>query len=369
MTLEHSPLFSPAKIGAFTVKNRLAIAPMIRVSADNAGFMTQAMAQYYREFAEAGFGLIITEGLYTDKRFSQTYRYQPGLSDIEQAKSWQPLIASVNDSNTLLIAQLMHGGALSQHNKYRDHTLAPSPVRPLGKQMTFYYGQGQYALPEQMTTQDIQEAVEGFVAAAVNAKASGFHGVEIHGANGYLLDQFLTPYTNQRSDLYGGPLENRLRLYREILLAVRAAVGDDFIVGVRFSQKKVNDSEHLWPEAIEAAWQTFTMAKNCKVDYIHTTEPQASAPAFANSPSLAALAKHYSGLPVIANGGIVNGEQALDVLENQEADFIAIGRAALANPRWAEAVRHGKTLHAFDYDMFKPLANLESAKSYFQTRI
>ncbi|WDE10612.1 NADH:flavin oxidoreductase [Thalassomonas haliotis] len=367
MTLEHSALFSPTKIGAFTLKNRLAIAPMTRVSADKSGFMTTEMAQYYRAFSETGFGLIITEGLYTDKSYSQTYRNQPGLSDIKQANSWQPLINSLNSSNTLLIAQLMHGGALSQYNKYQDNTRAPSPVRPLGQQMSFYYGQGQYPLPEQMTTQDIKEVIDGFVSAALNAQSAGFHGVEIHGANGYLLDQFLTPYTNRRSDLYGGPLENRLRLYREILQAVRAAVGENFILGVRFSQKKVNDNEHIWPEAIEAAWQTFIMAKNCKVDYIHTTEPQASAPAFADSPSLAALAKHYSGLPVIANGGINNGEQALDVLGRQQADVIAIGRAALANPNWLQAVKSGQALNDFDYEIFKPIANLESARRYFDS--
>lgn len=367
MTLKHSALFTSQKIGKNTLKNRLAVAPMTRVSADKAGFMTTEMAQYYQTFADNGFGLIITEGLYTDKSYSQTYRYQPGLSDINQAKSWQPLITSVNASNTLLIAQLMHGGALSQYNKYQDHSRGPSPVRPLGQQMSFYYGQGQYPQPEEMTTQDIQEVIDGFVSAALNAQSAGFHGVEIHGANGYLLDQFLTPYTNRRSDLYGGPLKNRLRLYREILVAVRAAVGDNFIVGVRFSQKKVNDNQHTWPEAIEAAWQTFTMAKNCEVDYIHTTEPQVSAPAFANSPSLAALAKHYSGLPVIANGGIITGEQALDVLDSQQADVIAIGRAALANPNWVEAIKSGQTLRAFNYDIFNPIADLKSARRYFDS--
>jgi len=367
MTLKDSLLFSPKQIGAFTVKNRLAVAPMTRVSADNAGFMTPAMAQYYQGFADAGFGLIITEGLYTDKLFSQTYRYQPGLAALAQANSWQPLLASLKGSNTLLIAQLMHGGALSQYNKYRDHTRGPSAVRPLGQQMPFYYGQGQYPQPEQMTEQDIREVIDGFVCAAVNAKAAGFHGVEIHGANGYLLDQFLTPYINRRKDSYGGPLNNRLRLYKEILQAVRGAVGEDFIVGVRFSQKKVNDSEHTWPEKVEAAWQTFTLAKNCRVDYIHTTEPVASAPAFDKAPSLAALAKHYSGLPVIANGGVNEGQQALEVLGSEDADMIAIGRAALANPRWVEAISRGEALRAFDYKMFKPLANLDSARRYFES--
>ncbi|WDD97855.1 tRNA-dihydrouridine synthase [Thalassomonas actiniarum] len=367
MTLEHSVLFSPQKIGAYTLKNRLAIAPMTRVSADKAGLMTTEMARYYQSFAESGFGLIITEGLYTDKRYSQAYRNQPGLSDIQQAKSWQPLLSSLNASGTLLIAQLMHGGALSQYNKYQDHTRGPSAVRPLGQQMPFYYGQGQYPLPEQMTMQDIREVIKGFVSAALFAQSAGFHGVEIHGANGYLLDQFLTPYSNRRSDVYGGLLANRLRLYREILQAVRAAVGDNFIVGVRFSQKKVNDNEHTWPEAIEAAWQTFTLAKNSQVDYIHTTEPQAWAPAFANSPSLAALAKHYSGLPVIANGGIVEGEQALDVIKHQQADIVAIGRAALANPNWVDAIKYGQALRAFDYDLFKPIANLENASRYLDS--
>ena len=367
MTIERSPLFTPTTIANSKLKNRLVVAPMTRVSANANGTMTKQMARYYQNFADGGFALIITEGLYTDKSYSQAYRYQPGIASLQQAQSWQPLISKVQAKGGLLIAQLMHAGALSQYNKYATETSAPSPVRPLGKQMPFYYGEGHYGQPKEMTDKNIKEVIQGFVTSALNAKSAGFNGVEIHGANGYLLDQFLTDYTNQRNDQYGGSLENRLRIYQEIFLAVRAAVGNEFIVGVRFSQKKVNDSEHVWLDGENAAQQIFTLVKTCQLDYIHTTEPVLTAPAFSGSPSLASLAKKYSGLPVIANGGVFEASLATRALENNQADMVAVGRAALVNQNWPEAVKQGLTLKTFTYDMFNPIANLDNANTYFKS--
>src|SRR5690606_26798647 len=138
--------FSPMKLGRLALRNRFAVAPMTRVSATAEGVPTQRMADYYASFADGGFGLVITEGLYTDKAFSQGYLFQPGLTDPTQEDGWRPIVQRVRSQGALMIAQLMHAGALSQGNPYRGDTRGPSAVRPQGRQMAFYRGFGDYPL-------------------------------------------------------------------------------------------------------------------------------------------------------------------------------------------------------------------------------
>ncbi|EPJ43293.1 MAG: NADH:flavin oxidoreductase / NADH oxidase family [Osedax symbiont Rs2] len=357
-------LFTGARLGQLQTTNRLVVAPMTRVSALEDGCVGPLMAEYYSEFATGGFGVIITEGLYTDRHYSQGYYKQPGLSSTEQAQSWQPVIKSVQQQGAKIIAQLMHAGALSSYNRFSEHSAAPSPVQPKGRQMSLYYGSGDYNLPVAMSLSDIDNVLQGFADAARRAKEAGFDGVEIHGANGYLLDQFLTDYTNQRTDQYGGELRNRLRIYTDIVARVRAAVGDDFLVGVRFSQKKVNDSQYCWPAAENAAREIFSGIAASGIDFIHITEPYVAQSAFSDGASLVNLAKKYSGLAVIGNGGVETAEQASVAFTEQHIDFLALGKVALANPDWPNLARQGGAIKAFDPAMFRPLADLASALDY-----
>jgi len=366
MKASNEILFTPSQIGTLKIRNKLMVAPMTRVSAQEDGTVGVLMQEYYQGFAQGGFGLVVTEGLYTDQLYSQCYYKQPGISTQNQADSWKPIIDVVHANGTAIVAQLMHAGALSQHNRFTEKSMAPSAVRPLGEQMPFYYGNGAYQTPEAMTQKDIKDVIQGFVSSALFAKSVGFDGVEIHGANGYLLDQFLTVYSNQREDAYGGKLDNRLRIYKEIINAVREAVGNDFIVGIRFSQKKVNDAEYLWPEEELAAKHIFSQMKECNVDYIHTTEPVLNHPAFNGSASLSSLAKQFSGLPVIANGGVNEPLLAADMLANGQADFIALGKIALSNQDWPNRVKHAEAISDFDFSMFSPIADLQTAQCYFE---
>ena len=361
-----SSVFSTYKIGARRLKNRLALAPMTRVSANENGTVGPLMKDYYQSFAEGGFALIITEGLYTDKLYSQGYKFQPGLSDNAQVDSWKEITDAVHEHDGLIVAQLMHAGALSQYNKYTGSGAGPSAIKPLGKEMTFYYGEGEYSSPKAMTQEDIYDVVRGFAHAAKRAKLAGFDGVEIHGANGYLLDQFITVYTNERSDEYGGVLANRFRIYKDIISSVREAVGLDFIVGIRFSQSKVNDFEYTWPEKDEGAQHIFQSIEAMGIDYIHTTEHCAKEPAFEGGLSLSALAKKYAAVPVIANGGVSNENDANFLVESNQADIISLGKIALANPNWPNAVKAGKPLNDFDFEMFNPLADLKTGKQFLQ---
>jgi 2,4-dienoyl-CoA reductase-like NADH-dependent reductase (Old Yellow Enzyme family) len=238
-----SPLLQPVQINGLQLKNRLVVAPMTRVSAAPSGLVTDAMVRYYSRFASGEFGLVISEGTYTDQAFSQTYANQPGLSDVLQAKAWQAVTRSIHAAGGKVFVQLMHGGALSQANRFRDHTVGPSAIRPKGKQLSVYRGLGEYPIPKQISAAEIADAIGGFSRASILAlEVAGFDGIEIHGANGYLLDQFLTDYTNQRQDRWGGSILNRMRLIVEVIRAIRERAGSTVPLGVRISQGKVNDS-------------------------------------------------------------------------------------------------------------------------------
>ena len=353
-------LFEPVALGPLTLPNRLAVAPMTRVSATADGLPTARMADYYAQFARGGFGLVITEGLYTDEAYSQGYLCQPGLATAAQRDAWRPIVAGVQAGGGRAIAQLMHAGALSQGNPHRTGTVGPSAVRPKGTQMTFYRGSGDYAVPAAMTQQDIDAARAGFAQAAARAREAGFDGVEIHGANGYLLDQFLSEGINLREDRYGGGIDGRLRLFGEVVAAVRAAVGKDYVVGVRLSQAKVNDFAHRWGGEDEAV-TIFRTVGGLEVDYLHATEYEAWQPAFGTGPSLAALAKRHGGKPVLANGALHDPAQARGIVERGDADVVSLGRGALAQADWPRRVRNGAPLAPFDPAILSPLADLENA--------
>ncbi|MFE6859079.1 tRNA-dihydrouridine synthase [Nocardia sp. NPDC057668] len=359
------PALEPVELGALRLRNRLAVAPMTRVSAAADGTPTAAMAEYYREYATGGFGLIITEGVYTDATHSQGYFGQPGLVTAAHVAGWRPVVEAAHEAGAVIIAQLMHAGAISQGNAGGFETIGPSAVPPRGQMMADYGGVGgAWSAPREMTARDIDEVVAGFAAAAANARAAGFDGVEIHGANGYLLDQFLTDYTNLRTDEYGGAVADRIRLTARVLDAVRAAAGD-LAVGVRLSQTKVNDFGYRWPGGEADARVVF--AALSAADYLHVASEGKDfieTARFASDDTITQLARAVSGRPVIANGGMHVLEQAAAVLTGGHADVLTLGRGALANPDLPQRVRSGVALADFDYEMLHPLANLESAAAW-----
>lgn len=358
-----SAFFTPhdTKRGPAT-KNRLAVAPMTRVTATEDGEATERMTRYYERFARGGFGLIVTEGLYTDQAHAQGYVFQPGMSDDTQAHSWKAAVRGMQSHGALAVAQLMHAGGISQGNRFRETTVAPSAVKPKGQQMAFYYGKGDYALPEVITDEQIADAIDGFAASAKRAvEIAGFDGVEIHGANGYLLDQFLTDYTNARTDRWGGTTTNRIQIAVETVKAVRSAVSAP--VGIRISQGKVNDYLHKWAGGEADAEIIFGALADAGADFIHVTEFEAWKPAFeGGDSSLARLAKRFAPeVTVIANGGLHDPQQALSLIENG-ADIVAMGRGALANPDLPERLTQNDTLRAFDPVILGPIADIKDSE-------
>ena len=349
------PALAPVRLGTLDLANRLAVAPMTRVSAADDGTPTTAMADYYETFAAGGFGLVITEGTYTDAAYSQGYLRQPGLVTDGHVRGWRTAVDRVHAAGARIVAQLMHAGALSQGNPYRSSTIAPSRVRPLGAMMPEYGGQGSWPVPREMDASDIDQAVRGFVAAARNAHRAGFDGVEIHGANGYLLDQFLTTYTNQRNDRYGGPVANRLRLAAEVVRAVRAATAPGFCVGVRLSQTKVNDFEYRWSGGVREAETIFAALADAGASYLHVASEGRNwieTARLSGGTTITGVARRVSGLPVLANGGMHDPDQGAQVLADGHADLLTLARGALANPDYptrlasSDAVRPVRPRHA-----------------------
>ncbi|BBU30669.1 NADH:flavin oxidoreductase [Burkholderia sp. THE68] len=356
-----SQILTPYAGNGIAVRNRIAVAPMTRITATEYGHPTQTMFDYYGRFAKGGFGLVTTEGIYTDKAFSQGYRFQPGLADDEQARAWAAFNRDMQAHGARVFAQLMHAGALSQGNVYRKHTVAPSAVRPKGEQMAFYYGDGPYPEPRQMTDAEIDEAIRGFVQAAHRAvNIGGFGGVEIHGANGYLLDQFLGAHTNLRNDRWGGSTRARVQLLVDVVKSVRLGVGDAVPVGIRISQGKVNDFASKWPGGEADAEVIFGTLADAGVNFIHVTEHEAWQPAFEGTrDSLIALARRYAPeVTIIANGGLHTADRIAHAL-GSGADIVTVGRGALANPDLPMILASGREPRQFDSSILQPIASIK----------
>lgn len=364
MTTAQHKLLTAFGMNGKTVKNRFGVAPMTRVTAAEDGRVTEIMTRYYERFARGGFGLVVTEGIYTDQAHSQGYPNQPGITDDAQARSWKPLVSGIKCHGSLAIAQIMHAGAISQGNRFRDTTVGPSAIQPKGKQMTFYYGKDAYAVPAEITEDQIAEVVNGFGDAAARVvEIAGFDGIEIHGANGYLLDQFLTDYTNERTDEYGGSTANRILLLVEVINEVRARVGAEVPVGIRISQGKVNDFTHKWAGGEKDAEIIFGALARAGVDFIHVTEFEAWKPAFGDTgPTLAGFAKKYApSAVIIANGSLHDLDMAESVIR-EDADIVTLGRGALANPDLPIRLAEAQSLREFDPSILGPIADIKDTE-------
>ncbi len=356
-------LFDSTAVGAAKLDNRVGVAPMTRVSATADGRATEEMAQYYATFATGGFSFVVTEGTYTDDAYSKGYLNQPGLVTTEHVRAWRTVVDAVHDAGGVIFAQLMHCGAQNQGipSDCDQETIAPSAVQPDAEKKEEYGGDGRYPTAKRATTADLAAVKNGFVAAARNAHKAGFDGIELHGANGYFLNEFLSTSMNRRDDEYGGDPQARVRYPTEVVSAVSGAVPEEFVVGIRISQSMVTDYGYVWPKGEDAAAVFFERLSTAGADYIHTTERDATASTFGeDGPSLAKAAKIYSvpDTVVIANGGLGTPAVARESL-GDAADLVTLGRRALANPDWPHRVATGADLAEFDRtSRLKPEASI-----------
>ncbi|WP_336366140.1 NADH:flavin oxidoreductase [Marinobacter sp. C2H3] len=359
-----SDVMQSVRFSSLDLPNRFALAPMTRTSAEPDGTPNDLMAEQYEGYARGGFGLIITEGTYTDNLASQGYANQPGLTNDAQVAGWRRIVERVHQAGSKIVAQLMHAGAQFQANRFQDHPLAPSAVAPKGAPLGLYGDQAAWQVPTIMTDDDIRAAIDGFAKAASNAKRAGFDGIEIHGANGYLLNQFLSTHFNRREDTWGGSLENRLRFVVEVVRSVRAAVGDDFPVGIRLSQATVTDPDYQLPEG-EAGFRRIVEAvRDAGADFVHTTDGAVDRPHLVDSDqSLASVAAGVDGLALIVNGGI-DETNHMDIAARFPGALLAVGKKALANPDFVQRLKDGKEIADLDFAMLQPKATLSNERAW-----
>lgn len=353
-------LARPVTLNGLTVPNRIVMAPMTRQYSPG-GVPGEDVASYYSRRAGAGVGLIVTEGTYVGHDSAGGSASVPRFHGEEQLAGWAKVADAVHAAGGKIVPQLWHIGMVREAGQppYAD---AP-PVGPSGLRLDGTAGAG-----KEMTQDDLDDVIDAFVAAAVAAERIGFDGVEVHGAHGYLIDQFLWSNTNRRLDAYGGDPVARTKFAAEIVAAIREAVSASFPILFRFSQWKSTDFNARLGETPEELESILTPLAEAGVDAFHASTRRYWLPEFDGSDlNLAGWTKKLTGKPTVTVGSVgldgdfmrgFAGEGAplksiddlLDRLENEEFDLVAVGRALLQDPEWAAKVLEGRTseLKAFD---------------------
>lgn len=357
------PLFSPLALGNLRLRNRIAMAPMTR-NFTREGLPAEGVADYYRRRAEGGAGLIITEGVAPPHSVAQQVRQSPIMQGDAAVATWREVTAAVQGAGSAIFLQVWHTGL------GRKASATANPLEPS-------IGPSDY-LPDQelparaMEQRDFDEVIESFGQAADLAQRAGFDGVNIHGAHGYLIDQFFWERTNLRSDDYGGTVANRARFGAEIVAEVRRRVRPGFIIMFRFSQWKGPDYQArlaTTPDELAAYLQPLADAG---VDIFDASTRRFWQAEFDDSPlNLAGWAKKLTGRPAMTVGSVSldlplqsRGTQVKDVAGVSHAnlvrlmemfnrgdfDIVGVGRAIIANPDWAELVRRGALNELKPYD-------------------
>lgn len=320
-------LLDPIRLGAIEARNRVFMAPLTRGRATADHVPTPLMVDYYRQRASAG--LIITEATGISLQ-GLGWPYAPGLWSEAQAEGWRPVTAAVHAEGGRIVAQLWHMGRINHPSMPgRGQPVSSSATTAPGSAHT-YEGKQPYVQARALALDEIPGILAQYVTAARNAMAAGFDGVQIHAANGYLLDQFLRDGVNHREDRYGGSIENRIRLLAEVTDAVIAVVGADR-TGVRLSpngdSQGVNDSH---PEALFPAVAAALAARG--IAFLELREPGFEGTfGKAERPPIAPLIKAVFKAPLVLNSDY-DGARGQAALDAGEADAIAFGRPFLANP-------------------------------------
>ena len=331
---------------------------MTRVSAADDGRVTGAMVDYYVEFARGGWGLVETEATYIDDAHSRCRERQPGIATAAQRDEWRAVVDGVHAYGAAMFMQLQHAGALAEAPRDRADTVAPSAVAPRTAKPL--------PVPRELSHDEIVQIHAGFGGAAARAAEAGFDGVELHGTNGYLIDQFLTDYTNLRTDRYGGSFVNRIRFACEAIAAVRAAVPAGFPVGIRLNQAKTHDPEYVWPGGERDARTIVGAVVEAGASFLHIAGLHAPRSARASDvlDALLDAPKHAANVVVIANGGLEDPARAEALVSGGRADVVSLARGALANPDWPRRVAGGRPLAAYDPAMIRPAPTLENADAW-----
>ncbi|MCA0893274.1 NADH:flavin oxidoreductase [Microbulbifer agarilyticus] len=348
MSEQSNPLFTPFSVKSLTLQNRVAMAPMTREFSPG-GIPGDDVAGYYRRRAEGGTGLIITEGTTVNDPVASLSQRVPEFHGEPALTGWKKVVEDVHAAGGKIFPQLWHVGTARDARKSANPELpsaGPSGLLKPGKQIA-----------EPMTTAHIERVIGAFAEAAADAQKLGFDGVELHGAHGYLIDQFFWEGTNQRSDAWGGSMAKRGQFAVEIIKAVRAATGPDFPIMLRYSQWKQQDYTARLAQTPQELHDFLAPLADAGVDLFHCSQRRYWEPEFEGSDlNLAGWTKELTGKPTVTVGSVsLDGDffgafagqssetRAIDDLltrlERGEFDLVAVGRALLQDPQWANKVR------------------------------
>lgn len=326
-------LFTPGKIGSLTLKNRIMKAPQSSGMSNMDGTVSERLVRYYRQQAAGGAGMIIVEYAYVDDIGAKSAHCHLGISSNEHIPGLAWLAENIREQGAVPAIQIEHCGR--QKFLGTQPICAPSAI-PWPKLWDQY---GVQAVPHVLTIEEIQDIVHAFGDAALRAKQAGFELVEIHGAHGYLLTNFFSPTTNHRTDLYGGSLENRMRIYVEIVRDVRKKVGPDFPVTIRLSGTDYEPDGFPIEDTIELAKvlekegiDAFHISGGDHHTMIHQVSPMAID--VCHNVWAAEAIKKVVHVPVIASGSITLPEYAEEIIASGKGDFVGLGRPLWADPEW-----------------------------------
>lgn len=342
-----STLFTPTELGRLTLKNRIVMAPLTRSRAPG-NLPNELMAHYYRLRAEAG--LIITEGTSPSPN-GLGYARIPGLFNAEQVQGWRRVTDGVHQAGGRIFVQLMHTGRVSHpaNMPAGASVLAPSPIAVPGEMWTDSDGMQPHPVPREMSEADIAHSIAEYAASAELAIAAGFDGVELHAANGYLIDQFLNTAANQRTDRWGGSVENRIRFAVEVARATVAVIGAGR-VGMRISPYGVFNAQLPDAEMDDVYLRLIDELNALGLLYIHIVDHSAMGAPEVSPELKARLRAAFNGQYILSGGyDVARAEADLDA---QRGDLVAFGRPFISNPDLVAKLRSGQELVAPDFATF-----------------
>lgn len=333
-------LFSEATLGNLTLQNRIVMAPMTRSRALSHHAPGDIVATYYAQRATAG--LIITEGTSPSPE-GLGYARIPGLYSAEQIAGWKKVTDAVHEKGGKIFVQLMHTGRITHADNLPAGAtvVAPSAITAKGDIWTDTQGMQPHTAPHALTTEEVKQTIQAYVQAAKNAIEAGFDGIELHGANGYLIEQFLHPAANQRTDEYGGSDENRSRFLLEIAQGAVEAIGGDK-VGVRLSPYSVAGDLPNY-EGIETLYTYLAeQLHTIGLVYLHLVDHSGMGAPVVPPSVVNAIRERFKGTLILS--GSYDAARAEEVLESGLADLIAFGRPFIANPDLVERLETGAEL-------------------------
>ncbi|MGE4313067.1 MAG: alkene reductase [Pseudobdellovibrionaceae bacterium] len=340
-------LFQPVVLGPLQLQNRIVMAPLTRSRADENDCVRDMTVTYYAQRASAG--LIITEATQISKE-GKGYAWTPGIYTDAQVAAWQKVTDAVHAQGGKIFMQLWHVGRISHPSLQENGALpvAPSAIQPNQKAFT-ETGFEDIPTPRALETAELARVVADYKKAAQNAKAAGFDGVEIHSANGYLLDQFLRDQTNKRTDEYGGAIENRMRFPLEVVDAVVSVWGADR-VGIRISPvSPVNDIADSNPEALFTAYVKELSAR--KLAYLHVIEGDTREDRHENEFNGSQLHEFFKSGLYMGNNNYTR-EMAINAVESGRDDLVCFGRPFISNPDLVTRLKLNAPLAEADHSTF-----------------